>query len=103
MWQYPPKVRKNMKLLGRERLDTLQGLGDQVQKWIQSWANEVTSANWKHETEVTDQFPNARTSSHGVFLFPVSGCGWQICLLIAFPQGVALITELKIKDEIYGS
>lgn len=92
-----------MKLLGRERLDTLRGLSDQVEKWVQSWANEVIAANWKHEAEVKDQFPNAQNSSPGVFVFPISGCAWQVCLLIAYPQGVALITELKIKDETYGS
>jgi len=92
-----------MKLLGRERLDKLRGLGDQVQKWIQSWANEVTTANWKHEAEVKDQFPNVHSSDQGAFVFPVAGCGWKICLLIAYPQGVALITELKIEDETFGS
>lgn len=92
-----------MKLLGRERLDRLRGLGGQVQKWVQSWATEVTAANWKHASEVEDQFPNARSSSQGVFVFPIAGCGWNVCLLVAFPQGVALITELKMEDETHGS
>ena len=92
-----------MKLLGRERLGDLRGLSDQVQKWLHSWANEIMAANWKHDLDVTEQFPNAWYSSQGVFVFPVAGCGWKICLLIAFPQGVALITELKIEDETNGS
>lgn len=92
-----------MKLLGRERLVGLRELGDPIQKWLQSWMTEVMMANWKHASEVKDQFPNARSPSQGTFLFPVAGCKWKICLLIAFPQGIALITELVIEDERYGS
>lgn len=92
-----------MVLLGRERLEKLRGLGEQVQKWLLSWAAEITTANWKHAADVRDQFPNVQSSGQGSFVFPVADCGWKICLLIAYPQGVALITELKIEDEAHGS
>ncbi len=34
-------------------------------------------------------------------MFPVGNCNWVICLLIAFPQGIALITDLKVEDETH--
>ncbi len=92
-----------MVLLGRNRLEGLRGLGDQVQKWVLSWAAEITAANWKHAADVKGQFPNVQSIDQGLFVFPVRDCDWKICLLIAYPQGVALITELKIDDETHGS
>ena len=92
-----------MVLLGRERLERLRGLGEQVQKWVLSWSAEITAANWKHAADVRDQFPNVQSVDPASFVFPIAGCGCKICLLIAYPQGVALITELKIEDEAHGS
>lgn len=88
-----------MRLLGRERLDRLRGRSEQVEKWVRSWAAEVLDAHWKQPADVRDQFPNSRDQGEGVFMFPVGNCNWVICLLIAFPQGVALITDLKVEDE----
>jgi len=92
-----------MVLLGRERLEKLRGLSEQAQKWLVSWAAEVTAANWKHAADVKAQFPSVHTIDQSSFVFQVADCGWKICLLIAYPQGVVLITELKIEDEAYGS
>lgn len=90
-----------MRLLGRERLDGLRGRSEQVEKWVRSWAAEILAAHWKRPSDVRDQFPNARDQGGGAFMFPVGNCNWVICLLIAFPQGVALITDLKVEDEAY--
>ena len=92
-----------MKLLGRERLEGLRGRSEQVQKWVLSWSAEITAANWKHSLDVKQQFPNVQSIGQGLFMFPIADCSWKICLLVAYPQGVALITELKIEDEAHGS
>ncbi|MBK8972360.1 MAG: type II toxin-antitoxin system HigB family toxin [Hahellaceae bacterium] len=88
-----------MRLLGRERLNKLRGRSAQSDKWIRSWAAEVSAAHWKQPSDVQDQFPNAWHENDGPFMFPVSDCNCVICMLIAFPQGIALITDLKDEDE----
>ncbi len=90
-----------MRLIGREKLCCINHTGERVKKWVLSWAAEVANANWKHPADVHAQFPNMRQDEGVGFLFPVNGSTWVICMLIAFPQGVALITALKAKDEIY--
>lgn len=92
-----------MRLIGREKLCVINNAGEQVKKWVLSWTAEVANANWKHPADVHAQFPNMRQGKDGYFLFPVNGCTWVIRLLIAFPQGVALITALEAKDDIYGN
>lgn len=89
-----------MRLIGRERLDYLKGRSEQVEKWVRSWVAEVLDAHWKQPSDVRDQFPNSRHQGENVFMFPVSDCNWVICLRIAFPQGIALIADLKVENEI---
>jgi mRNA interferase HigB len=88
-----------MRLIGKQRLACLRG--EQIEKWVRAWVAEVMSAHWKQPSDVREQFPNARHAGQGLFLFPVGNCNCVICLLIAFPQGVALITDLKVEDETY--
>jgi mRNA interferase HigB len=89
-----------MRLLGRERLYSLRAQGAEVENWVRSWAAEVVAAHWKQPSDVREQFPNSRYHGEGQFLFPVSNCGVAISLLVAFPQGIALIADLKVEDEI---
>ncbi len=88
-----------MRLLGRNRLSHLYSKNEQIENWVRSWTAEVLAAHWKHPVDVQGQFPNAHHQCDGVFMFPVGSCNWAICVHIAYPQGVALITELKIKDD----
>ncbi|WP_076880386.1 type II toxin-antitoxin system HigB family toxin [Burkholderia pseudomallei] len=88
-----------MRLVGRERLDRLRGQGEVIERWMRSWAAEVLAAHWKRPSDVKDQFPNARRLGEDHFIFPVSGCDLVIWLRIAFPQGIALITDLKADNE----
>lgn len=92
-----------MRLLGRERLCCVKDNGRDAEKWLRSWTAEVMAAHWKHPVDVNHQFPNARHQGQGRFLFRVGSSKLTINLLIAFPQGVALITELKADDENHGS
>lgn len=92
-----------MRLIGREKLCCLSNAEDRVRKWVQGWTAEVANANWKHPTELGVQFPNVKQTKDGRFLFPVNGCAWAISLLVAFPQGIALITALEETDDSYGS
>lgn len=88
-----------MRLIGRERLTALRALGGDVEKWMRSWLAEMTTANWKHEYDLREQFPLCSTIAANTFLFPVGGCNQAILVLVAFPQGIALITDLKMNDE----
>ena len=88
-----------MRLIGRTKLGRLRGRGEQTQKWLLSWAGEVMNAHWRTPADVSTQFPNALHRGSGHFEFPVSTCSWRIHLLIAFPQGVALITDLKAENK----
>lgn len=90
-----------MRLLGRERLDRLRGKGETIEKWMRSWAAEVLAAHWKRPLDVKEQFPSACHQGGDHFVFPVSGCDWVICLQIAFPQGIALVTDLKADNETH--
>jgi mRNA-degrading endonuclease HigB of HigAB toxin-antitoxin module len=92
-----------MRLIGREKLCCLSRAEQQVKKWVQGWTAEVANANWKHPAEICAQFPNARQTEDGRFLFPIDGCARAVSMLIAFPQGIALITALEDTDEPYGS
>lgn len=92
-----------MRLIGREKLCGLSNAEDQVKKWVQSWIAEVVNANWRHPTEMGAQFPNMKQMEDGRFLFPVNDCAHAISLLVAFPQGIALITALETTDGSYGS
>jgi mRNA-degrading endonuclease HigB of HigAB toxin-antitoxin module len=84
-----------MRLLGRERLERLKGSSDSAEKWLRSWVAEVLAAHWKQAADVHDQFPKAQQEGDSSFIFPVGGCECEICLLVAFPQEVAVITDLR--------
>ena len=99
----PPKLGVFMRLIGREKLCCLSNAEAQVKKWVQSWTAEVANANWKHPAELGAQFPNVIQTTDGRFLFPVNGCARAISVLVAFPQGIALITALEKIDGSYGS
>lgn len=92
-----------MRLIGREKLCYLSNSEDRVKKWVQSWTAEVAVANWKHPAELGAQFPNVKQTWDGRFLFPVNGCAQAISLMVAFPQGIALITALEETNGTYGS
>lgn len=87
-----------MRLIGRERLSRLQGSGEQINKWLLSWAAEVAAAQWKYPVDVCAQFPSALHRGEGRFIFPVRNSSVAIDLLVAFPQGIALITDLKVEQ-----
>lgn len=86
-----------MRLIGRNKLDLLRGSSEAVETWLTNWVAEIRGANWKHAIDVVEQFPNARRMEEGHFEFPIGSCGWVIQLLISFPQGVVLITDLRIE------
>lgn len=92
-----------MRLIGKERLIRLCGRGEGIEKWIREWISEVLAAHWKHPIDVKDQFPNALQTGEDHFTFPIANCNCAVCLQIAFPQGIALITDtdLKAEDENY--
>lgn len=90
---------QRMRLIGRGKLACAESIGIEIQKWMLSWVAEVKNAHWKHANDVSDQFPNVRLNADSSFLFPVGQCGIAIQVLIAFPQGIAFIQELKSSED----
>lgn len=96
---FPNWEERHMRLIGCEKLAWAKSIGIDVDKWVLSWAAEVRSAHWKHPSDVCEQFPNACRKSDSLFLFPVSKCSLAIQVLIAFPQGIALIQDFKSSED----
>lgn len=84
-----------MRLIGREKLQRLLRTDETARTWVFVWVAELADANWKKPADVSHQFPNARQSDPGRFIFPISDCNKEICLQIAFQQGIAVITGLQ--------
>lgn len=88
-----------MRLIGCEKLASAKSIGLDLQRWVLSWTAEVKNAHWKQPGDVCDQFPNVRHEGDSLFLFPISQCGLAVQVLIAFPQGIALIQDLKSSED----
>lgn len=87
-----------MKLLGIQKLAALKGKSDRLDRWISSWVSELTHANWKRITDVSEQFPSVVVAPGDVYLFSVENTGIELRLKIAFVQGIAIIIELSEKS-----
>ena len=86
---------RNMKLLGRDKLQALLGLDEQTDKWIRGWMSEVMTANWKHPIDVLHQFPHATSDPSGIFQFRVGGQPKVIEVSMTFPRAMAIVIDLK--------
>lgn len=84
-----------MRLVGKEKLRALMCADESARAWVCAWVAELSNANWKQPADVSRQFPNASQSDLGHFVFPISNCNKEVCLQIAFPQGIAVITALQ--------
>lgn len=86
-----------MRLVGREKLNHLND-NVQAKSWLRNWIAEVKDANWKNPTDVFDQFPNVRVKGQNLFMFPISKINVAVELMVAYPQGIALITNTSVID-----
>ncbi|MBA4053562.1 MAG: hypothetical protein C0490_02515 [Marivirga sp.] len=81
-----------MRLLGRDKLLSLKGQSEQIDKWVAGWVSEIANANWKSSDELIEQYPSAKIVEEGHFSFCVCSSRYFIELKIAFAQGIAIIT-----------
>ena len=81
-----------MRLIGRNKLNHSS---HDAMAWMKVWAADVIQAQWKEPEDVIRQFPKAKISVPGNFLFNVGEYQLQLQITIAFPQGIALVTDLK--------
>ena len=89
-----------MHLLGRDQLESIKGHNAEIDKWLNSWLSEFTHARWWCADDVLRQFPMTQELGDDSFLFQTGLGEHCIEVLIAFPQGVAIITTTtKIKKE----
>lgn len=84
-----------MRLLGRQNLQLLLRSDDFIRKWVLSWVSELTYANWREPSDVVNQFPKVRLSESGHFVFPINNSNKEVCIQIAFQQGVAVIIGVQ--------
>lgn len=91
-----------MRLIGRHNLSPLWQEEESIRKWLTNWAAEICDAHWKRPSDVTNQFPKVRQGPGGCFLFPIAKHPAVIRVLICFPQGVVLITELRASEATDG-
>ncbi|WP_368047160.1 type II toxin-antitoxin system HigB family toxin [Pseudohongiella sp.] len=84
-----------MRLLGREKLQPHLRDDETVRNWLCAWVSELCTANWRHPSDVSSQFPKVRQADSGQFVFPINDCGKKIYVQISFQQGVAIITGLQ--------
>ena len=84
-----------MRLLGKDKFQHLLRTDETARTWVCAWVAELANANWKQPADVSQQFPNARQSESGSFVFPIANCNREVCIQIAFQQGVAVITGLQ--------
>jgi mRNA interferase HigB len=84
-----------MRLVGKEKLQRILRTDDSARTWICAWVAELSNATWKQPLDINRQFPNARQSDSIHFIFPISNCNREIYVQIAFPQGIAVITDVQ--------
>lgn len=84
-----------MRVVGKEKLQPLIRADELARAWLCAWIAELSNANWKQPEDVSRQFPNARQADLGHFVFPISNCDKEVCLQVAFQQGIAVITALQ--------
>ncbi|MCB2427894.1 type II toxin-antitoxin system HigB family toxin [Methylophaga pinxianii] len=84
-----------MRIVGKEKLQHLICSNGSARTWLCAWIAELNNAHWKQPADVNNQFPNAKLSDSGIFIFPIANCDKEVCLQIAFQQGIAVITGLK--------
>ncbi len=84
-----------MRLIGRTKLAPLAVSDSETGKWIANWIKELEYAHWKHPSDVSSQFPRSYRDSDSRFIFPLLHRPTGVEVLIAFPQGTALITAIK--------
>jgi mRNA-degrading endonuclease HigB of HigAB toxin-antitoxin module len=86
-----------MRLIGKERLLSWQVERSAARTWLINWISEISEANWKSPLDVVRQFPRARQKGDSRFVFEVEEGVAEIDLLVAFPQAIALVTDLKVR------
>lgn len=83
-----------MRLVGREKLQSIMCSNELARVWLCAWVAEFADASWRQPADVLQQFPNVRESGSGQFYFPIANCNQEVCIQIAFPQGIAVIVGL---------
>jgi mRNA-degrading endonuclease HigB of HigAB toxin-antitoxin module len=91
-----------LRLIGREKLMPLRGQNQETARWVAHWSAELRDAHWKRPTDIAHQFPKAKQLGNSNFLFPIPKQKIAIHLLIAFPQGVALIIAITVFEAANG-
>lgn len=84
-----------MQLIGKQRLNSIQGISDKIDLWIAAWITEVSHATWKDPLSILTAFPKAKSVDQVIFIFPVANEEFpQIKIKIKFGMDKAMISEV---------
>lgn len=84
-----------MRLIGKHRLASIQGISDEVDLWVAAWVTEVSHATWKDSSSILAAFPRASLVDSAIFVFPVCGKQFpQIIMKIKFGMDQAMISKV---------
>lgn len=85
-----------MKLLGRDKLTTLQLSNQRLGKWLRGWSSEIVNAHWHSANDVLEQFPKAKVIGANGFEFCFSEENeYVISTQIIFSRHVVIINGIK--------
>ncbi|MEO3738116.1 MULTISPECIES: type II toxin-antitoxin system HigB family toxin [Shewanella] len=85
----------DMRLIGKHNLKHVIESDDLTRKWVLAWVAELTHANWKEPSDVFHQFPKVRLLDASYFAFPINSADKEVCIQIAFQQGIAVIIGVQ--------
>lgn len=91
-----------MLLLGKPKLHELVQVYPGSKAWASGWASEVASASWKQAADILNQFPRVKEIQHGNFAFPVGDLAIDVVIIVAFPQGIAVVQDWINRDSFHG-
>lgn len=90
-----------MRLIGKERLQRLRGISDEIDTWTTAWVSELTDANWSSSEDLNRCFPRADIIDENIFIFPIKESQYNIKMIIKFKYGTALISEILTNEKPY--
>ena len=90
-----------MKLIGREKLTTLKGINNEIDKWVAIWVMELTKKAWFSHLELEYDYPQMEIlEGSSIFIFPVSSSNHTVKVCFYFEKKIALISEVVMDKQL---
>lgn len=83
-----------MRLLGKCHLALLKGIDPSIDRWVSSWADEISRAVWKKPADIFTMYPLATHLGSDLFVFRVADSQCLVETQLGFSYEVVLITKV---------